>query len=193
MQITPKKILDNLSLMDKSALILFSEANADPIYGRTAYEKELFFIAENNEDIKDAAEFEPYLYGPHSDSAENSLSNLISYGLVRESNGFYSITESGKEISSMIKDDPQGIDVEHIDEIKKVLNNFSTDEILLFTYVLHPEYTSESIKKDTILRKRIPVSVSLYKNGKVGLEMAAHLAGLNIEDFLEKMRRHKQI
>lgn len=188
MKITPEKIISHLSLMDKSALILLSEADDEPIHGKTSYEKELFFIADNDENIKYVADFEPYLFGPHSEPAENSLTILKSYGLVKEYDGYYSLTELGKEISLKIKENPQGIDVDDIRDVKELLNDMSLDEIILFTYVLHPEYTDESKIKEKILKKRIPLSISLYKRGKIGLEMSAKLAGISIEDFLDKMR-----
>lgn len=188
MRFTSMDIFDSLSRLERASLLLLSEHSGSAVSGKTAYQKELFFIANYDEKIGDEAVFEPYEYGPYSEPAENSVNNLVDYGLVVcDKNGIYSLTEEGKEIVSLIKEKAD-IDVEEIADVKEFFDGLKTDEFILFTYVLYPEYTSESAIKERVMNKRIPISISLYKKGKVGLEMAAHLSGLPMENFLNQMR-----
>lgn len=180
MQISSERLSSHLTLMEKSALLLLSGANAAPIHGKTAYQKEFLFIAENDERIKDAASFEPYLYGPHSEPAENALDVLISYGLAEELEGYFQLTERGKEIASIIKENSNDIDIEDIEDVKEFLNDVELDEILLVVYVLHPTLTTESTIKNRVFKKRLSLATSLYMKDKVGIEMAALLAGMSI-------------
>lgn len=192
MQISREKLLTRLSLMEKSVVLLLNGADAAPIHGKTAYQKELFFVSNYDEKIGNAADFEPYLYGPHSEVAENAISTLISYGLAKEQDGYYFLTEEGKQIASILRE-KRDIDVDEIEDVKEFLNDMTREEIILFTYVNHPEYTDESQIRDKILKKRIPIAISLYKKGKVDLEMAAYLAGVSIEEFFDKIRGGKPV
>ena len=77
---------------------------------------------------------------------------------------------------------------EAIDDFKEFLNDLSVDEVLLFVYVTYPEYARESARRRKILQRRAPLSASLYRKGKVSLEKAAFLAGMNIESYLDYLR-----
>jgi predicted HTH domain antitoxin len=77
--------------------------------------------------------------------------------------------------------------IEAILDYKEFLNDLTQDELLLFTYVSYPEFKAESAVYDRVIRKRIPIAVSLYKKGKVSLEKAAFLAGLPVEKFLDQV------
>lgn len=78
---------------------------------------------------------------------------------------------------------------EAIDDFKEFLNDLSVDDLLLFVYVTYPEYTHESARLHDILQKRAPLSASLYRKGKVSLEKAAFLAGMNLESYLDYLKR----
>ena len=188
MEISAKRILSHLNTLQRSALLLFDSGNQSPINGLTSYQKQIFFIANYDPKVGDEADFEPYHYGPFSQPAETALDNLISYGLVKKSAGdSYSLTQQGKELISYLKNDNE-FDLEQIEDVKDLFSGMTEDEFILFTYVLHPDYTTESKIKTRVLAKRIPLASSLYKKGKVGLEMAAFLAGLSMEEFLDRLR-----
>jgi len=76
-----------------------------------------------------------------------------------------------------------------IEDFKAFINDLSVDEVLLFVYVTYPEYTYESARLHNILQKRKPLSASLYRKGKVSLEKAAFLAGMNLESYLDYLKR----
>lgn len=187
MSFTADEILESLSRLDKAALLLLSENGESPVEGKTAYQKELFFIANYDEEIGDEAYFQPYYFGPYSESAETSLENLVGYGLVVSERNKYSLSSLGKLIVSVIKENSD-IDSEEIADVKEFFSGMEEDEFILFTYVLHPDYTTESKIKTRVLKKRIPLSISLYNKGKVDLEMASHLSGLPMENFLDRLR-----
>lgn len=190
MAVSAERILSHLNTMQKSALLLFDSGDQSPINGLTSYQKQLFFIANYDQNVGDEADFEPYYYGPFSQPAETALEVLISYGLVENSGGknYYSLTELGKELVSSLKVNPE-FDLEQIEEVKDLFSGMTENELILFTYVLHPEYTTESKIKSDILAKRVAHASSLYRKGKVGLEMAAYLADLSMEEFLDRLRR----
>jgi len=195
MEFSDEDILDSLTRLDQAALILLSEHSATPIDGKTAYQKQLFFISKYDELIGDEAAFDSDNFGPMSEVADNKLDNLIALGMVEmspSSNNTHilSLTERGKKIAELVKKETQ-VDIEEIADIKEFFNDLTLDEFILFTYVLYPDYTKESKIKDRVLGKRIKLSISLYKKGKVDLEMAAHLSDLSMETFLNKIEAQK--
>jgi len=189
MQISEDELISYLSEIEMNALFLLSGADDAPIPGDTAYQKEFFFIVNSDEELRDDADFEPYYFGPYSEPAEEAMKHLISYGLAKKKDGKYHITEYGKKIVEILKNKPLKTDIELIDEIKVFLNDLTQDERILFTYVLNPDYTTESKIREDVLAKRLPLANNMYKKGKIDLEMAAHLSGLSMENFLDKIRK----
>ena len=189
MQISEDELISCLSNLERNALFLLSGAGDAPIPGGTAYQKEFFFIVKNDDELRDDADFEPYLYGPYSEPAEEAMNHLISYGLAKYDGDTFSITEYGKIIVEVLMKNPRNADIALIDEIKRFLNDLTSDERILFTYVLNPEYTTESKIRAGVLAKRLHLASNMYKKGKVDLEMAAHLSGLSMENFLDTMRK----
>lgn len=195
MEFSDEDILDSLTRLDQAALILLNEHAATPIDGKTAYQKQLFFISKYDDQIGDEAAFDSDKYGPSSEVAENKLDNLVALEMAQISSTSnntqrISLTERGKKIAELVKKETQ-VDREEIADIKEFFNGLTHDESILFTYVLYPEYTKESKIKDRVLKERIKLSLSLYNKGKVDLEMAAHLSNLSMENVLNKIQAQK--
>ena len=72
-----------------------------------------------------------------------------------------------------------------IEDFKAFINDLTGDELLLFIYITFPEYAPESARLLDIVRRRAPLSTSLYRKGKVSLAKAAFLAGMNMESYLD--------
>jgi len=188
MEFSIEDIVEDLTDLDLAILQLLHAGNDSPLKGRVAFQKEMFLIADYIEKIREQAEFIPHTFGPYSEAAENEMGTLKSLGLVREQGQEYLITPTG--IAALDKVNPVFSDeeIEAIQDYKEFLNDLTQDELLLFTYVSYPEFKAESAVYDRVIRKRIPIAVSLYKKGKVSLEKAAFLAGLPVEKFLDQVR-----
>jgi uncharacterized protein YwgA len=158
--------------------------------GNTAFQKEMFLIGNFIEEVGDSAEFIPHSFGPYSEASEISLKDLISLGLVKEiGKNKYEITETGSQILKKTRKEFSSEELESIADFKKFLGELNSDEILLFVYASYPKYTIESTEYKRIMKKRIHDSISIYKKGLISLEKAAFLAGMNIESFLDTLKR----
>jgi uncharacterized protein YwgA len=178
-------IVEDLNDLDLAILQLLHAGNDDPLKGRVAFQKEMFLIADYIDKIRDKADFIPHTFGPYSETAETEMGNLKSLGLVKEEGSEYRITPNG--IAALEKKPAfSHEEIEAIADFKEFLNDLTMDELLLFTYVSYPKFKEESAVYERVIRKRIPTAVSLYKKGKVSLEKAAFLAGLPVEQFLDK-------
>ncbi|MFA5268383.1 MAG: hypothetical protein WC379_10465 [Methanoregula sp.] len=188
MEFSIEEIVEDLTDLDLAILQLLHADNDDPLKGKVTYQKEMFLIADYIDKIREEAEFIPHTFGPYSEAAENEMGNLRSLGLVREEGHKYRITDTGVAALRKAKHAFSEEEIEAIQDFKKFLNDLSEDELLLFIYVSHPDFTKESAVYEGVIRKRVPVAVSLYKKGKVSLEKAAFLAGLPVEKFLDRAR-----
>jgi hypothetical protein len=188
-EFTVDEIADSLSDLDVAILHLLHAGGNSAVRGEIIFQKELFLIGNFIERIGDDADFVPHIFGPYSESAEVALGELVSLDLVRRlEGGYYTLTPDGirvwEKVCSMFPSDESGA----IDDFKVFLNDLSVDEVLLFVYITYPEYTRESARLRDILQKRVSLSASLYRKGKVSLEKAAYLAGMNMESYLDCLR-----
>lgn len=189
MEFTLDEIADSLPHLGVAILHLLHAGGNSAVRGDVLFQKELFLIGDYIEQVGDDADFTPHIFGPYSEAAEVALGELISLGLVRRSEGGYTLTPDGvrvwEKVCSVFPDDESGA----IEDFKVFINDLSVDEVLLFVYITYPEYTRESARLRDILKKRVPLSASLYRKGKVSLEKAAFLAGMNIESYLDYLKR----
>ena len=189
MEFTLDEIADSLPHLGAAILHLLHAGGNSAVRGDVLFQKELFLIGDYIERIGEDADFVPHIFGPYSEAAEVALGELVSLGLVRRSEGGYTLTPDGvrvwEKVCSVFHTEESGA----IDDFKAFLNDLSVDEVLLFVYVTYPEYTQESARLRDILQKRIPLSASLYRKGKVSLEKAAFLAGMNMESYLDYLKR----
>ncbi|HOI59159.1 MAG TPA: hypothetical protein PLN84_10745 [Methanoculleus sp.] len=188
-EFTLDEIADSLPHLGVAILHLLHAGGNSAVRGDVLFQKELFLIGDYIEQVGDDADFTPHIFGPYSEAAEVALGELISLGLVRRSEGGYTLTPDGvrvwEKVCSVFHDDESGA----IEDFKVFINDLSVDEVLLFVYITYPEYTRESARLRDILKKRVPLSASLYRKGKVSLEKAAFLAGMNIESYLDYLKR----
>jgi len=92
----------------------------------------------------------PHQFGPYSESAEVAPDGLISLGVVRRSEGGYTLV--WEKVCSALHPEES----EAIDDFKEFLNDLSVDDLLLFVYVTYPEYAHESRRLRKIQQRRRP-------------------------------------
>lgn len=186
MEFSIEDIVEHLTDLDLAILQLLHAGNNAPLKGEVAFQKEMFLIADYIEKIRELAKFIPLTFGPFSEAAESGMRNLKSLGLVEEKYHEYQITPYGIAALDKAKSVFTEEQIEAIQDFKEFLNDLSRDEILLFVYVSYPDFIEKSAVYGRVMRKRIPIAISLNKKEKVSLEKAAFLAGLPIEKFLDQ-------
>ena len=187
-EILMKNLFDDLkdNLGKQYILSLLNSNNQEPIKGKTRLMKEMFFISLNVSSLSQLLEFEADNYGPSSDVIIGYLDDMSQIKLINAEKGSktnvtYTIGEYGKKFLEQEKLD---LDYELIYEMKTLCNGITNDELLALTYFSFPEMTEESLVKDKIWAKRENLAVGLYSKGKVSLEKAVKISGLNYQQFL---------
>ena len=185
MEILFDDLKDNLG--KQYILSLLDSNNQEPVHGKTRLMKELFFISLNVPALSKEFEFEADNYGPSSDVIMGYIDDMSQMRLIvaeKRSHGnvTYSLGEYGKKF---LEQENLDLDYELISEMKTLCQGISNDELLALTYFSFPEMTEESLVKNRIWAKRQKLAVGLYRKGKVSLEKAVEISGLNYKEFLK--------
>lgn len=183
-----KRIFENLTETQKFTLLLLSAKNSEPIKGKLWYQKELFLLSENNEELAEETDFEPDFMGPYSETADEELEQLESAEVVEKEGNKLKLTSLGQEIARKINDNTNIEEMQMIEDFKDFLNDLTEEELLGFIYFSFPDMTEESIKYENIKPKRKNIALKLYSKSKISFGKALEIAGINIDDFIEEAK-----
>lgn len=134
---------------------LLGADNASPIFGKTAFVKQLFVLGKEVESQVDAKfAFFASRFGPYSSAFEPALTHLIKSGLVSEQRvpkAFFvegarirhdfSLTPKGVELANRILARIPESELEKITTYKRVLSTLGFWGLIHYVYTKYPEYT----------------------------------------------------
>lgn len=183
-----KRIFENLTETQKYTLLLLSANNFEPIKGKLWYQKELFLLSKNNEELAEDADFEPDFMGPYSEIADEELEQLESARVVGKEGNKLKLTGLGQKIAKIIGENATVEEKEMIEDFKNVLNDLTEDELLGFIYFTFPEMTEESIKIRKIYPKRKNIALNLYAKSKISFGKALEISDISIDDFIKEAK-----
>ena len=179
-----KQIVIEMSNLQKYMVLLLQANDNDPIRGSTWFQKEMFLIAENVEDVGGEASFDSDMYGPWSENAEEQLEELEMDEVVSKKGNKMWLSPLGEKIAVKLQKEVPESHVEMISDFKELLNDLSAEEVLTFIYYTFPEFTEDSLVKDRIERDRSKTAIGLYKKEKISLQRSAEISGINLEKFV---------
>jgi predicted HTH domain antitoxin len=170
-------------------LLLYAPSDnncANPVKGSTWLQKELFAISKNVPLVEEEADYDAYRYGSFSETIDEILDQFeISKYVEKDSSGNILLTTKGDKLSSALWENTDEQNRGLVCDIKREFNDMSLNELLLFMYVTYPETAENSDVRDKILRNRCSIALNLLRKGKVTLQKAAELAGMNLDDFTQ--------
>ncbi len=183
-----KRILENLTETQKYTLLLLSANNYEPVRGKLWFQKELFLLAKNSDELAEQTDFEADFMGPYSESADEELEQLEFAKVVEKEGNKLKLTGLGREIAKILEKNTSDEEKEMIEDFKSELNELTEDELLGFIYFTFPEMTIESVKFEKIKPKRMNIALSLYVKSKISLGNALEIAGINIDAFIKEAK-----
>jgi predicted HTH domain antitoxin len=175
-------IEDDLSLIQKVAVLLLGAEKSKPIKGKVWFQKELFLIAQNIPELEEEAEFEADFIGPYSEIADEELDHLRIEGIVAKEKE--KLTPMGEVVKTRLEKQFSSDTKQFISEMKSFLNDLTKDELLGFIYYTYPKMRVESLEFDRISKIRKDIAISLFKKGKISLGKAAIIAGVTQEELI---------
>ncbi len=179
----PEEIADKLTSVQTYSLLLAQAGGGDPIRGKLWLQKEMFLLSRAIPELEFELSYEASLKGPMSEALEWDVDQLVSVDLLHHEGSSYILTKSGDVCAKVASREVQPGALKAIDEVKRLLNDLSKDELLAFIYFLYPDMISESEELRGLLPKREELAVRLFEKGKVGLEKGAQIAGVDVPKF----------
>lgn len=170
-----KSILEDLGQVKRALLLLLSANSNMPIHGKLWYQKELFMLAKNNEDLEEEAQFEAYFWGPHSDLADSEIEELVQLGVVKQTGCSYALTEMGQEIAMEVSEGSSKSERDLVSEVKEFFHILSKDELLLFIYVSYPEMVEDAVEFKNCSQKVKKLQSQYIKKGRLASEKLRRL------------------
>jgi len=171
-------------------LLLYAEGpkkvKSEPIRGDLWVQKEIFLIFRNVPSVEE--EFEAYFLGPFSELVDEYTSQLLVSDYISKDSQGIKLTEKGERIASELWEKENNETKLMIKDVKSFLGDMTKDELLVFIYSTFEDFAEESEVKKEIERKRLPVSISLFKKHKVSLKRAAAIAKLPINEYMELLK-----
>jgi uncharacterized protein YwgA len=161
--------LDDYSDIALVAIMLIGTSEDHNIDHVTRIHK-MAFLADKiigDSDLDDDFDFDAHYFGPFSENLEDSLTKLKSWGIIRKSNASSkgsSLTDVGEKLLTMASEKYNGI-YTLCCQLNNDLKNLSTDEIIKIVYRLYPNYTTESIIKDNLVKTNNVDSFSIPPQG----------------------------
>ena len=152
----------------------------------TNLQKILFLITRNQE--KKAFDFVPYKYGCFSFQANQDISTLTKYNLVRSetvaNTSNWVLTDEGLNFYSQLKKQDQSA----ISLVKREISNFSQRDLIRHTYIKYPYYASKSQIASEILNKAEMEAVEKQKrNLSEAKFFTIGYEGISLETYLNKL------
>lgn len=188
-----ERILSDMTDLEKFTLLVIGSEGNQPVQGRLWFEKILFLLSNVYRSIQDEADFEPYLFGPHSDVALKTLDEYQSLKVVLVDGNKIKLSDLGKDIENEVERRASDQEKELTSNFKSFLNDLSKEELLAFIYFSYPDMKKESIEYQKLIPLRKRLALKLYRKEKVSLERAAIIAGLTLEEFLDLYSKNRSV
>lgn len=186
-----KELLEDLSIVKRSLLLLLTAKSNEPINGKLWYQKELFLLSKNNPELEEEAGFESYFWGPHSELAESEMEELVQLGVVKQVGNRYELTPIGLDIADTVLKNTSKSEKELVEEVKDFLNSLSKDELLLFIYSSYPETIEDAVEFEQLIPKRKEIAISMYRQGKISVGKASEIADVSVSEMVKELQKRK--
>ena len=172
--------LKMLSPLEKYVLMLLYVGGGAK--GQLWFQKEVFVLSRTFKDLVDELDFEAYGNGPYSEALEWCRNALENSGLVIGTQ----LTEEGRVIAATLWEIATEREREIIKATAEFFESLERDELLLYFAVMYSDTVEKSKKIDRILKQREEIALRMLRGGKVSLSLAAVLAGLPIEEMVDR-------
>ncbi|NAZ26513.1 MAG: hypothetical protein GU343_03215 [Nanoarchaeota archaeon] len=103
------------------------------------------------------------------------------------------LTEKGIEEAEKIFKEFSKKEIDILEEVLDLFDGTTNDEILAVFYFKVPGFSELSGPLPKIVKNRKKLAISLYRKGKISIGAASEIAGMNIKDFMEMLKKKNLI
>jgi hypothetical protein len=135
---------------EEKLVFLSIGSSGTPIKSKIHFQKVIFLISNIIPNYKEAFDYEPYNFGPYSETAESVLEDLKIMGMITQNKSAYSLSEKGMLYYNNYANEANEQLLNTVDEIKKLTEKLNDKELLTYIYLKYPEYQENSIIWDKL-------------------------------------------
>lgn len=170
-------------------IILLVGAGDEPVHGKVKLQKMIFMLAESIKDLNDEADYEPYYYGPYSETVDYECKYLENVGILQVRSNKICLTNIGENIMKKIGKKTENKRLREIESCKEFLNDLTNNELLAYIYTTYPNMTGKSVVYEKIQSEKEYLILSLIKKGKISSERGAELLCTTMAHIIKKMNK----
>ena len=170
-------VLADADVVQRYLVLLADAGGGEPVRGRTKLQKMMFLASKADDELGREGRFEPGNYGPYSEVVDEYLEYLASVGVLRVANGEIGITRAGRRIAEKASGEVGANTPLMLRNLKELLNDLPTREVLGYIYAAYPETAPESAEYRRIKRQMEGIMLSLIRKEKITSGHAAELLG----------------
>lgn len=179
-----KAVLADADVVQRYLVLLADAGGGEPVRGRTRLQKMMFMASKADGELGREGCFEPDNYGPYSEVVNEELEYLASIGVLRIAGGIAAaagggigITRAGRRIAERASKEVGADTPLMLANLKELLNDLPTREVLGYVYAAYPETASESAEYRRIRPQMEGIMLSLIRKEKITSGHAAELLG----------------
>ena len=173
-----KAVLADADVVQRYLVLLADAGGGEPVRGRTRLQKMMFMASKADGELGREGCFEPDNYGPYSEVVNEELEYLASIGVLRiAGSGEIGITRAGRRIAERVSKEVGADTPLMLANLKELLNDLSTRDVLGYIYAAYPETASESAEYWRIRPQMEGIMLSLIRKEKITSGHAAELLG----------------
>ena len=174
-----KAVLADADVVQRYLVLLADAGGGEPVRGRTRLQKMMFMASKADGELGREGCFEPDNYGPYSEVVNEELEYLASIGVLRIAGGGggIGITRVGRRIAERASKEVGAETPLMLANLKELLNDLPTREVLGYVYAAYPETASESVEYRRIRPQMEGIMLSLIRKEKITSGHAAELLG----------------
>ena len=182
-----KAVLADADIVQRYLVLLANAGGGEPVRGRTRLQKMMFMASKADGELGREGCFEPDNYGPYSEVVNEELEYLARIGVLRIAGGGgggggIGITRAGRRIAERASKEVGADTPLMLANLKELLNDLPTREVLGYVYAAYPETASESAEYRRIRPQMEGIMLSLIRKEKI---TSGHAA-----EFLDKPRHY---
>ena len=157
-------------------IILLADAGGRPIRGTTKLQKILYLLSYPLEHLE-RYHYEQHDHGPYSQVVDHEKCYLQNIGVLYSRRCEIGLTDEGCRVAEAVAGQTDSETLDVLREYKDMFNDMTTDEILAYIYLAHPEPISKSAKYTSLKPRMERLMLSLVKKEKITGQLAAELLG----------------
>jgi len=184
---------EEFTLLEKIILVLLYLSRNNQKIDNLKLIKMIFLISYDIKELREELDFKIYKTEIYDQNINDILDGLKQDGFIKIKNKYIMLTEKGIEEAEKIFKEFSKKEIDILEEVLDLFDGTTDDEILAVFYFKVPGFSELSGPLPKIIKNRKKLAISLYRKGKISIGAASEIAGMNIKDFMEMLKKKNLI